>query len=325
MIKSRPNNLLSFISNFNLSRVLVFGLCWTLSSFHHSAFPQDLSVDSILLKSTLVKVDNILSSKKYTLQKATDFKDISKNFCLLNYQFSTEAERFLEFSLRESSIPIEVKTSFFLRQYRCFENHQIEAIRNYLLSNLKPNDYLFHELTSIYQLFKFRPLLVSNASSEKLKNDIILELRNTGLRKQTIIELKNKATLANLSINDLEDEIIDLVNSIYVEIHDSNSTMPLVGFYLDVLPNTIGLLNSKIAIVKSLAFLDENLDSPIKGYDDLGNLDFPTEYYLTCIRPKLNTGKLDDLFFNNFAENKDKIKQIIIEDDTIWLEYIRKN
>ena len=131
------------------------------------------------------------------------------------------------------------------------------------------------------------------------------------------------ATLSNLGDTQMEDSLIIMVNDLY---HYSKEfdTENLFVFYNTIVPNSIGLLQSKRSILETLYMLNEEEVSPFENYDDVGDVGYSLGYFYLCINPKLKDLKIEHLASSDFEKNKEQIKALIVNDDSIWQNHIRR-
>ena len=83
-------------------------------------------------------------------------------------------------------------------------------------------------------------------------------------------------------------------------------------------------MNSKKSVISTLQMMDEieKSRSELQG-NDVGSMGFAFEYFLTCVLPKLKNSDIELMAWTNFEMNKEQIKQMILNDNTIWKDNIR--
>lgn len=310
------------MKNFNLkiALILAFLSISLFSSLEIKA--QSFKIDSNLLKFYLTKLDTILVYQSKWNQNTFLFQELSKGFCFLQNEEKTKADEILSLCLNPSFLhPYEI--NFFLqRNFKCFDDGQRTSIRNNLSQFLEFSDPFFHELVSSFQIASKSDYLKEHLFTKNLFEVINIDLNDGKLDELYKIEMKNMATLANLGYTQMEDSLLLGVNELYKHIKQSDKKK-LILFYQEIIPNSIALLYSKRSVLETLYMIDEEEKSPFESYDDVADLGYSFNYFFTSVQPKLKDWKVEDLAWSGFDKNKDKIKEIIINDNSIWLDHIR--
>jgi len=124
-------------------------------------------------------------------------------------------------------------------------------------------------------------------------------------------------TLAVLGNDDIENQLLKFILNLY---HHSSALFekdpsPLVDLYMVILPKTLGQLESKNSIVKTLELFENNLNHDnghgvIMHFDDL--------YYRYVIQPKIDPNIWMRIRSDRMGQKKNEIIQRILNDDSIW-------
>jgi len=274
-----------------------------------------LEVDSFLL----IEIDSFLVNDQIEWQK---FQEISRRFCFLKYINKEKTDQLLRLCLNSQFSSLFENNLFFVRNFRCFDKNQNILIRKHLRQFLKPNDPFFHELVSLFQLQSKRKYLENDQFTKALFKKLKTDLTDGQIEDSNLVEIKNLASLANLGDLYIEDSLIIMVNDMYSHVKKLDNTS-LVAFYYDIVPNSIGLLQSKRSVLETFYMLDEEQMSPFEYYDDVGDYGYASGYFFSCVVPKLNGWKIQHLARMDFQKNKEQIKKLIIDDNSIWLDHIR--
>lgn len=290
---------------------------------------QVLPTDTALMNILIIKTDELQEYQSKQHYHIELFRKITSSFCFLNHNNIEKTTKLLSLSLNTNSVIPEVnRNDFFIKNYRCFDENQKREITGYLNTSLYPNAPRFHQLVSLYQL---------SSKSKYLTNKdldlVFFRVRNylkdmpykNRINDELIRELKDVSTLVNLELGS-EDYLIEQVNKLYFDfegIRGEEIERYIHMFYRDILPNTIGILNSKNAMRKTCFYLSENRKSIFEYYDDAAPPTLGMQYFLLCVAPKLSNSEIELLAWMNFDKNKEEIKQRILLDDSIWLDYIK--
>lgn len=229
----------------------------------------------------------------------------------------------LNYSLKNSL------NQFLYSSFSNFDSLQRKKIKGRIELQLDFNDPLFCDLVSLFKLSYYYPHIINRLDSN-IYDKIFKEFNEEGyISPHNIEQLKLVATLANLNQeNGIEEKLIEFIISLNDKIkNDTLENYKMLKFsvlYGQIVPNSIGKLLS-IESVKSTLFL---LDNQVHDYksEDISPIPFAYQYFSSCILPKYN-GSLNSELLDPFKinDNKERIKEMILNDDTIWKDYIRKD
>ncbi len=231
--------------------------------------------------------------------------------------------------LNDDFLSDNYKHLFLLNFYDSFNNNQKQKIKIYLNNNLNPNDDYYYLLVSYYKLSEQIDFLKTHIE-DSLFYYIRLAMQKNGIVDNNLeFQLKNLSTLTDLEMNrQMEDSLLNNIHSLYSFVKFENKKN-LKRFYHLVFSNVFPFLNSKNSVIKSMYMLDETEFSPSQFYDDVVNFGYAFDYFNEVIRPKVKENSLfkNSLYILNSEDlqrDKEKIKQLILHDDSIWKDYIRK-
>ncbi len=278
--------------------------------------------DTMFIKSYTPLIDSLYDYQSKWAKNNIQFQSISNIFCSLNKLERQDAEEVLTLCLQPSFLRKNEVHKFFLKNHKCFDNEQKRKVKGNLNQNLLYTDFDFHELVSLYQLHSKSEIIKLHTPSNNLLKEIKNQMKSASLDDLTKKQLRNLATLANLGYNSLEDSLLSLVKELYIELSlgKGNSGRR----YHEIFYNSIPLLNSKNSILQTLYMLDLESSTPYDNQDDLAIIPPPLQYFFSCIQPKLNTKKLENLAWIDFEKNREEIKEYILHDNSIWLDHIRQ-
>ena len=277
-------------------------------------------VDSTLLESYTTKLDSVLLYQSKWYDNTFLFEKVSQGFCFLQQADKERAEKMLKLCLGRSFLEKSKTNAFLKENFRCFDNEQKRIISNYLNQYLRPGDSFFHELVSLFQLSSQRKYLKSHLFSTALYEELKKNLTKGQLEKRFILELRNRATLANLGSSEMEDSLLSVVNDLYGYIKETGNPNNNYG---EIISNSIPLLNSKKSVIQTLYMLDLENSTRFDSQDDLAVIGPAFSYFISCIQPKLKDFEIESLAWIDFEENKEEIKRRILNDNTIWWDHIK--
>lgn len=295
--------------------ILAFVLLLFLS---HNIYAQKGRMDIFSEEYLQKKLDLIRNSelKIYSL-----YDELNRNFHDYQLKSITNGNNILTSFLYNSFLPRNSTHEFLLHNKDHFTDDQVQKIRIYLDKNILPTDHFYHKLILEYSLFSQIDFLKKNIS-----DSLFYFIREEINRKNIIsyeldFQLKNWSTLVNFESDfTLEDSLLNEINNLYKYIK-SKKKESLNSFYFTIVPNSLSLVNSKNSILKTVYMLDESEINLFAYYEDGGQLSYQANYYLYAIKPKLKNDPFIDPF--NFQLYVEKIKAMILNDNTIWKDNIR--
>ena len=265
--------------------------------------------------------NNLDSIKKYEDNFRRIYDNLLTNFN--NYQSNKPnySNKILESILYDDILSKFYKNRFLRREFEYFNERQIKNIREYLNEEIQPCDDYYHELVSNYKLYS-QIFFLQNHISDSLFYFIEKSLIDNGIVPSKYeFQLRNWSTLINLEKDqNLEDSLLNKIKNIYNKIKiDKKGNLRY--FYNYIIPNTLFLINTKNSILKTLYLLDETSTN----YDPFGDLEYRFAYFTYAILPKVKSSEFfiinsDDL---QNDKKKEKIKEMILNDDSIWKDNIR--
>ncbi|MBK9736145.1 MAG: hypothetical protein IPO92_14780 [Saprospiraceae bacterium] len=207
---------------------------------------------------------------------------------------------------------------FSLWNYRCMKLHQKEMLDLNLQTKIYPFDRYFHLLVNKYKMRAFDEYLYAYSDTTSFQELETKFYKNGYFSDVETLKLKNLTTLAVLGNDDIEKQILKFILNLYQ--HSSalfeKDPGPLVNLYTVILPNTLGQLESKNSIVKTLELFENNLKSD-SGHGLI--MYFDNLYYRYVIKPKIDPNIWMGISSDRMGQKKNEIIQRILNDKTIWL------
>ncbi len=258
---------------------------------------------------------------KQFFKKKNTIEYLSQEFYFLNSHDSISGSKLFELIMSCDFCENSFKHKFWIDNISYFNPKQKQQIIGTLNVKISPTDFFYHKLVSDFNLKSQIPFLETHITDNlfiKIKRGI----ESHKISKWNIFQLKNFATLINLGYDKYDEDLyIKEINNLYAYAKEKKE---LNIFYLDVLYNSIALLNSKKSIIKTLYMIDESEKSPVELYNDVAEMGYPFKYVLSCILPKINNSEMEIMVWTHLNANKEKIKQLILHDNSIWKDNIRK-
>lgn len=294
-----------------IKSILLF--CFYLVPF--SLFSQG-SLDSIIYedyKSKLARVKSASRSYRSDFQNANNV--FNTNFCDINFKSKKLGDNILDFYFELHDLHRFETQNFLCTKYNCFTQKQQIKIKNWLSSNLLESDILFFKLVGIYGVSKFKSYLIFN-SGEKWYNEILSEFKSKNkISELLIFKLKCVSTLVNLGSSQLEPKLYQLMIELYEIAKLKESQEMWVNLYNVILLNSIATLNTKSSVRNTIFMLDNDRIS----YDGHGSGGYYAQtYFYSVVQHKIIDGELSVLAANDFINNKSKIIEKLLNDETIW-------
>lgn len=299
-------------------------LIFTLLLLPSLTFSQKLSkVDSIRAERLKVKVSIIEKSGFAGLIGETEVNELSNGICLLNLTDKKKANDLIGYLTGSLKLDNGFISKLFLNGSECFDEEQTKLVRTYLENHLSSEDKYFYELVSLYKLRSFSNELKAKIHTKDLKGTIQAELKKGKLYRKLKHELKSISTLANIENGDGEEDILNLLKSFHEFYLNKNDSIGYYYFYSQVLPNTLGVLYSKNAIIKSTYFLGATIPNVLKNHDDIAALPYPADFYYKYIQPRLNTYKFEVYFLYPEQYDINDFIEAVKGDNSIWKKHVR--
>jgi hypothetical protein len=229
---------------------------------------------------SIVEFENSYHDYVDNLQKA------SRLFCSSNNANDSLGNILLEHCIRNYKLAFSKHNAFLLETYSCLTRSQKDYVRKRLPELIDPSEPNFYPLVSIYQLTNFKPFLNSHVDNDIVDN-LRVDFLDNKLSSQTVLYLNCMSTLANMNIDGMENLVLNAIDSLYSDIHSSKNRTALLQFYLQILPNTLGLLYSKTSVFQTLYFLNET----DHGYYGHRPFNFRMHYIETVIVPKITNAE----------------------------------
>ena len=281
-------------------------------------------------ESTIDSQLNSLRSFNQQISEITsEIKMLSRDFKTYESDFEKKADTIVfELIKLRHIVPFEFQ-QFALSNASFFTDSQKELVTKGLNSSLVPTDPLFLELVSRYNLTSFYNLIVSKLDTVPITNSVTQEIHShIGISGRTKEQLRFQAALANLGADKYERELVELVNGSYEQIstadkyNEEEKINRLKHLYVDLIPHSIGKLNSIKSVYSTLHLLDEN--KKIKGSSDYGAMDFDYAYFMSVVAPKMKY--IDAKYLKSsstFSKYKGELKRFLLEGNDIWLNHLR--
>lgn len=300
--------------------ILAFVLLLFLS---HNIYAQKGRMDIFSEEYLQNKLDSIRNSelKIYSL-----FDELNRNFHDYQLKSFTNGNNILTSFLYDSYLPRNSTHEFLLHNKDHFTDDQVQKIRIYLDKNILPTDHYYHKLVLEYSLFSQIDFLKKNIS-----DSLFYFIREEINRKNIIsyeldFQLKNWSTLVNFESDfTLEDSLLNEINSLYMFIKKECKNN-LMLFYDEIIPNSLFFIKSKNSVIKTLYLLDEKeIDySYLQGDVGSPNFGYINRYFFFTIEDKIKSGNVI-MLGSSIQQNeiKEKIKAMILNDNTIWKDNIR--
>jgi len=298
---------------------IILGLAFMNPMYTINAQPTQ--VDSSLVKHYSDKLDSVLSYQTRWQESIATFEEASRGYCLFQDTDKEKADKILSLCVNSSFLPKQTINIFYLKNFNCFDESQRRIIRNNLTQNIQSGDPLFHEIVSIFHLDAKKLDLKNQLTAKALSSQLKDNLNRGSLEKTHIQELRNMATLANLDNPALEDSLLLIINSLHKQAEQLEDSR--LNNFGQIIINTVPLLQSKKSIIQTLYLLDQKPSPIFQGHDDITGTDPAFSYFLSCIQPKLKDWKIKHLAWSDFEKNKGQIKEMIINDNSIWLDHIK--
>lgn len=268
-------------------------------------------------------VSEVLNFEQEVITKRRMVERLSQNFCGINTYDEEKGTALLLLFLKNSYLNRASSHFYISRNFRCLTEEQKKMIKNRLNVDLKTQDRSFHALVSLFQIKKFKNYLEQQITTRNLSEDLKKDFLQGGrLSKDIKVQLKSIATLSNLGDHEKEEDLINAVNDIYDHIKKEDKKNMVVSFHVELLRNSLALLNTKNSVVETLYLLEDISYNHLLKYSDTGMRDFSFEYYFFIVEPKTKRAKLEMLAWMNFEKNREKIKELILNDDSIWHDHI---
>jgi hypothetical protein len=243
---------------------------------------------------------------------------LNRNFCEINSSGNTMGDSLLNLIINGNYIKNDDIVKFSLWNYRCMKSHQKEMLVINLQTKIYPFDRYFHLLVNKYKIRAFDDYLIAYSDTSSFQELEKKFYKNGYFSEVEILKLKNLTTLAVLGHDDIENQILKFILNLYK--HSSalfeKDTSPLVYLYTVILRNTLGQLESKNSIVKTLELFENNLKHN-NGHDVI--MYFDNEYFNSVIKPKIDPNIWMFSRLDRTGQKKSEIIQRILNDDSIWL------
>ena len=196
--------------------------------------------------------------------------------------------------------------------------HQKKVLAIRLQTRLYPFDKYFHKLVNKYKIRAFDDYLYAYSDTTSLQELEKKFYKNGYFSDVETLKLKNLTTLAVLGHDDIEKQILKLILNLYQ--HSSalfeKDPSPLVNLYMVILPNTLGQLESKNSIVKTLVLFENNIKFD-SGHDLI--MYFNYYYFNSVIKPKIDPNIWMGISSDRMGQKKNEIINRILNDKTVWI------
>ncbi|HMR42916.1 MAG TPA: hypothetical protein PKC40_03745 [Saprospiraceae bacterium] len=277
--------------------------------------------DSVWLNHVSEKIKALREFQNETINQQTIFKSVSSEFYFIKTYSNEEAMKLLDFVLKDNFLPIYLRHKFLVDNFKYFDPVQIRQIRDRITEFLRPSDFYYHILVSYFHVSEEIPYLKTHTSDSIffiIKKDVV----DNKIEKWNLTQLRNLTTLYNLEYRKDEDWFLSEINDLYAYLY--SPAIKRYRLFWEVLLNSINIMNSKKAITSTLYLIDaesnissEDLASDIASYPpDQG-------YFNYLVAPKLKSFAREEILALDFEASKQTIKQRILEDNSIWLDYIK--
>lgn len=266
--------------------------------------------------------DQFESERKIIIENNLLYKShlerLNRNFCEINSSGNTMGDSLLNLIINGNYIKNDDILDFSLWNYRCMKLHQKEMLAVNLQTKIYPFDRYFHLLVNKYKIIAFDKYLYTFSDTTSFQELEKKFYKNGYFSDVEILKLKNLTTLAVLGHDDIENQLLKFILNLYK--HSSalfeKDPSPLVNLYMVILPNTLGHLESKNSIVKTLELFENNLKHN-NGHDVI--MYFDDFYYIYVIEPKIDPNIWMFSRLDRMGQKKNEIIQRILNDKTIWL------
>lgn len=291
-----------------------------LLSLSHNIYAQKDKMDIFSEEYLKKKLDSIRNNE---LRIKSLYDELSRNFNDFQMKNIKNGNNILTSFLYDSYLPRNSTHEFLLRNKDHFSDDQVQKIRAYLEKKILPTDHYYHILVSRYKLYSQLDFLKENIS-----DSLFYFIREEINRKYIIpykleFQLRNWSTLVNFE-NDfnLEDSLLSEINSLYSFCKKEKiDKIKIEKFYYLILVNALPFINSKNSVIKTFYMLDESVFAPDEYMSGYG---YQKMYFDSVIQPKIKSSDLKIIGFANLINaEKVKIKEMILNDNTIWKDYIR--
>lgn len=251
-----------------------------------------------------------------------NLKRVAYGFCQINDSSKIAGNEIVINFLRCHRFFKNETEIFFINNYHCLSREQKYFVSDNFQNLLNPLDHSFSEIVSIFKIHYFQEYLHQSCNSDLYENIRNSFKNREPISRQTRRALRNCAALGNLGVRAQEDSLVNLVNDLYSNLNLDYSFRKAQDLFGDILPNSIGALHSKDAVLKTLHILDSELK--LEGADDYIGYDYAFAYFLRCIVRKINFLGID-VRNDNFNEQKEQLKLILTNRSSeIWKAYIRQ-
>jgi hypothetical protein len=277
----------------------------------HALFSQVDIHDSLILS----QVDRVLQktseleelySKRSIHRQLID--DMIKNFCFLKSNNKIESTKIFSIFVLTDFLKKEDLYKFLAFNASCFESDELDKIRGILNVQFGFKNLYYHNLVSIFAL-KGQISYLQSHVSDSIFTSIKKSLEKDNFKKYEIEQLKNLATLVNLQVYNEEKYLYEIKK--------------LTAFYQYIMPNSIGILISKNSVISTIYLIDEVEKYRQEGFGDVGDFGYSFNYFLSCIQPKIESSEIELMAWTDFYFHKEKIKNLILNDNKIWKKYIK--
>ncbi len=265
--------------------------------------------------------DQFESERKIIIENNLLYKShlerLNRNFCEINSSGNTMGDSLLNHVINGNYIKNDDILDFSLWNYRCMNSHQKEMLNLRLQSKLYPFDRYFHLLVNKYKIRAFDKYLYAYSDTTSFRELEKIFYKNGYFSEVEILKLKNLTTLAVLGNDDIEKQILNFILNLYQ--HSSalfeKDPRPLINLYGVIMTETLGQLESKNSVVKTLDLFKNNLKN------DNGHITiyFDSFYFNFVIKPKIDSNIWMFIRSDRMGQRKSEIIQRILNDDSIWL------